>query len=95
MNLPHPSNTRLLFTPHVRKWCSTGLEPACRTEPSNACWAKRAWSGSAATSSAAVCLLLIVGSFYVYAQLTSDLVYEAVHKQAQKLASSIILEKHI
>jgi two-component system, NarL family, sensor histidine kinase BarA len=40
-------------------------------------------------------LLLIVGSFYVYAQLTSDLVYEAVHKQAQKLASSIILEKHI
>lgn len=40
-------------------------------------------------------LLLIVGSFYVYAQLTSDLVYEAVHKQAQRLASSIILEKHI
>src|ERR1700722_10561777 len=40
-------------------------------------------------------LLLIVGSFYVYAQLTSDLVYEAVHKQAQKLASTIILEKHI
>ena len=40
-------------------------------------------------------LLLIVGSFYVYARLTSDLVYEAVHKQAQRLASSIILEKHI
>jgi two-component system, NarL family, sensor histidine kinase BarA len=40
-------------------------------------------------------LLLIVGSFYVYARLTSDLVYEAVHKQAQRLASSIVLEKHI
>src|SRR5271156_4285158 len=40
-------------------------------------------------------LLLIVGSFYVYARLTSDLVYEGVHKQAQRLASSIILEKHI
>jgi two-component system, NarL family, sensor histidine kinase BarA len=40
-------------------------------------------------------LLLIVASFYVYAQLTSNLVYEAVHKQAQRLASSIILEKHI
>jgi two-component system, NarL family, sensor histidine kinase BarA len=40
-------------------------------------------------------LLLIVGSFYVYAQLTTDLVLEAVHKQAQRLASSIILEKHI
>jgi signal transduction histidine kinase len=40
-------------------------------------------------------LLLIVGSFYVYATLTADLVYEANHKQAQRLASSIILEKHI
>jgi signal transduction histidine kinase len=40
-------------------------------------------------------LLLIVGSFYVYATLTADLVYESVHKQAQRLASSIILEKHI
>jgi two-component system sensor histidine kinase BarA len=40
-------------------------------------------------------LLLIAASFYVYARLTSDLVYEQNPKQAQKLIFPIILEKHI
>src|SRR5580692_1683359 len=40
-------------------------------------------------------LLLITASFYVYARLTSDLVYDQNPKQAQKLIYPIILEKHI
>ncbi|HXY34873.1 MAG TPA: ATP-binding protein [Planctomycetaceae bacterium] len=40
-------------------------------------------------------LLLITASFYVYARLTSDLVYEQNPKQAQKLIFPILLEKHI
>jgi two-component system, NarL family, sensor histidine kinase BarA len=40
-------------------------------------------------------LLLIAASFYVYAKLTSDLVYEQNPKQAEKLIFPIILEKHI
>jgi two-component system, NarL family, sensor histidine kinase BarA len=40
-------------------------------------------------------LLLITASFYVYARLTSDLVYEQNPKQAQKLIFPIILEKHL
>jgi two-component system sensor histidine kinase BarA len=40
-------------------------------------------------------LLLIAASFYVYARLTSDLVYEQNPKQAQKLIRPIVLEKHI
>jgi two-component system sensor histidine kinase BarA len=40
-------------------------------------------------------LLLIAASFYVYARLTSNLVYDQNPKQAQKLIFPIILEKHI
>jgi two-component system, NarL family, sensor histidine kinase BarA len=40
-------------------------------------------------------LLLITASFYVYARLTSDLVYDQNPKQARKLVFPIILEKHI
>src|SRR5580704_5967364 len=40
-------------------------------------------------------LLLISASFYVYARLTSNLVYDQNPKQAQKLIFPIILEKHI
>jgi len=39
--------------------------------------------------------LLISGSFYVYARMTSALVYEQNPKQAQRLIYPIILEKHI
>lgn len=39
-------------------------------------------------------LLLITASFYVYATLTSDLVYEQNPKQAQNLVFASILEKH-
>jgi signal transduction histidine kinase len=40
-------------------------------------------------------LLLIAASFYVYAKLTSDLVYDQNPKQAQKLIRPILLEKHM
>src|SRR5579872_2328013 len=39
--------------------------------------------------------LLISASFYVYAQMTSGLVYDQDPKQAQRLIYPIILEKHI
>jgi two-component system, NarL family, sensor histidine kinase BarA len=39
-------------------------------------------------------LLLISGSFYVYAYMTTKLVYEENYKQAQKLVYPFILEKH-
>ncbi len=40
-------------------------------------------------------LLLITASFYVYATLTSDLVYEQNPQQAQKLIFPSLLEKHL
>ena len=38
--------------------------------------------------------ILITGSFYVYAQLTSDLVYRPYHDTARQLVSPILLEEH-
>jgi two-component system, NarL family, sensor histidine kinase BarA len=40
-------------------------------------------------------LLLISASFYVYAHMTAELVYEQNPRQAQRLTYSIMLEKHI
>ena len=51
----------------------------CPTAPSNACWARRAWSGSAASCSAAFILLLITGSFWLYAHQTEHLAYDQTH----------------
>ena len=77
-------------------WLRVALQStACRIEPSNACWVKRASNGSAAGGSACLSSILPTLSFTWYGRRTDHLVADRIKAQSEELSHAGWQKLHI